>query len=128
MVEHSGLQSMSEFDEKIHDKTWRKRFLANPQKVLQEEGHTIPPGYEIVVKMNTKDKYYISMPNIDHELNFDSISQINAAAEKGNTVSTAGTGGSLGSFSTAGTVTGSGSSFLCVSSASSIATAGTIKT
>ena len=121
------LQIMSEFDEKIHDKAWRKSFLANPKQVLQADGHTIPPGYEIVVKMNTKDTYYISMPSISQEFNLDSISQINAAAEKGNTVSTAGTGGTLGSFSTAGTVTGSGSSFLCVSSAGSVGTAGSVK-
>lgn len=109
--------------ETLQDPAFRKALRQDARKALEEYGWQYLPDQEIRVVTSPKDCFYVVMPPNVLSLNDTTIGQIQAA---GQTASTGGTVGTLGCASSAGTgPETTASTFLCVSSASSLGTTGT---
>ena len=97
------------------DADYRRRIEADPVAAFQEKGIELPRGVEIRVTANTDDKFHVVLPpNLNTELGDETLAVITGG---GNTAGTAGSGGTLSSWSCSTTP-------MCISSLSCAGSAG----
>jgi hypothetical protein len=94
------------------DEAFKQRLLAAPGPTLAEQGIPIPPGVEVRMHENTPTVFHLALPPQPGEELSDE--QLEAIAG-GDCM------GSAGSFGTAGTFTGTLSTFACAGTAGSAA-------